>query len=233
MIRRATSRIATLATIVVITAIAMPGRSVADVAARSALRFAPGSELWMEGKSTVHDWESRTKTIHVVFTRAARQADPSATAAIQALVRSKGVRSVDVQIPVSSLHSKKKGLDKNLLKSMRADKYPTIHFRMDRYTVVSPATADTLKLRLEGALTVRGIEKPVTLDARARKGDKGVWIEGAEPLDMSDFGIKPPTMMLGTLKVKDRIVIHYRLLLAPDMAVASVTSRPSDRKRSP
>jgi polyisoprenoid-binding protein YceI len=222
MIRRAAAHVATLATIVVITAIAMPGRSVADVAARSALRFAPGSELWMEGKSTVHDWESRTKTINVVFTRAAGHADPSATAAIEALVRSKGVRSVDVRIPVSTLHSERKGLDKNLLKSLDADKYPTIHFRMDRYTVVSPATADSLKLRVEGALTVRGIEKPITLDARALKGDKGVWLEGAEPLDMSDFGIKPPTMMLGTLKVKDRIVIHYRLLLAPDTAVAGV-----------
>src|SRR5207342_3143332 len=111
-------------------------------------------------------------------------------AAIEALVRSKGVRSVDVRIPVSTLHSERKGLDKNLLKSLDADKYPTIHFRMDRYTVVSPATADSLKLRVEGALTVRGIEKPITLDARALKGDKGVWLEGAEPLDMSDFGIK-------------------------------------------
>jgi len=222
MIRRATAHVATLATLVVITAIATPGRGMADVAARSALRFAPGSELWMEGKSTVHDWESRTRTINVAFTRTAGQADPSATTAIEALVRRKGVRSVDVRIPVSTLHSERKGLDKNLLKSLRADTYPTIRFRMDRYTVVSPATADTMKLRLEGALTVRGIEKRITLDARARKGDKGVWIEGAEPLDMSDFGIKPPTMMLGTLKVKDRIVIHYRLLLAPDVAVAAV-----------
>jgi len=122
---------------------------------------------------------------------------------------------------VSTLHSEKKGLDKNLLKSLHSDTYPTIHFRMDRYTVVSPAAADTLKLLLEGALTVGGVEKRITLDARVRKADKGVWIEGAEPLDMSDFGIKPPTMMLGTLRVKDRIVIHYRLLLAPDAAVAA------------
>jgi len=222
MIRRAAAPVATVATIAVITAIAMPCRSVADVAAHSALRFAPGSELWMEGKSTVHDWESRTKTINVVFTRAAGRADPSASAAIEAFVRSRGIRSVDVRIPVSSLHSERKGLDKNLLKSLRADKYPTIQFHMDRYTVVSPVTADTLKLRLEGALTIRGIARPITLDARARKEDKGMWIEGAEPLDMSDFGIKPPTMMLGTLKVKDRIVIHYRLLLAPDTAVADV-----------
>ena len=220
MIRRPAAPIATFAMILAILAIATPGGSRAEAASRAALTLAPGSELWMEGKSTVHDWESRTRTLHVAFTRAAGPADLSARG-IETLIRGRAILGVDVRIPVASLHSEKKGLDKNMLKALHADQYPTIDFHMDRYTIVARTAADTLKLRLEGTLTVRGIEKRLTLDAVARKADKGEWVDGAQALNMSDFGIKPPTMMMGTLKVRDRIVVHYHLLLVPDSAVAS------------
>lgn len=190
--------------------------------ARSAFRCAPGSELWMEGKSTVHDWQSRTGTVNVVFTRAAGGVDPAAAPAIEALVRGKGVRGVEVEIPVATLHSERKGLDKNMMKALNADQYPTIHFRMDRYTVISPASVDTLRLRISGALTVSGTRKNISFIARAWKSPRGEWVEGIEPLSMTDFGIKPPRMMLGTLKVADRIDIHYRLLLAPETRVAKL-----------
>ena len=64
-------------------------------------------------------------------------------------------------------------------------------------------------------LTVAGRERPVTLAARACGGDQGLWLEGRETLRMTDFGIKPRTMMLGSLRVKDQIIVRYRMLLVP------------------
>ena len=221
MLRRTAIAVAVLAAVVAtLAAISITlGAAAAAATARAALGLAPGSELWMEGKSTIHEWQSRTHSVAVVFTRATQQPDPKGGAAIEALVRANGVRGVDVQIPVASLHSDKKGLDKNMLKALRADTYPTIHFRMERYTVVSRPSTDTLKLKIAGALTVSGTERHITLDATARRSDKGEWIDGTEPLLMTDYGIKPPTMMLGRLKVADSIVIHYHLLLASDTGV--------------
>jgi hypothetical protein len=43
----------------------------------------------------------------------------------------------------------------------------------------------------------------------------GVWLEGTHPMKMTDFDIKPPKMMMGTIKVHDPIVVRYRLLLVP------------------
>ena len=221
MIRRAATIAATLAAMLL--AGDLPAASGASTAegSRAALVLGPGSEVWMEGKSTVHDWESHTTSVGATFTRAATQADPAGAAAIEGLVRANGVRGLDVRIPVATLHSGKPGLDKNLLKSLQAERYPAIEFRMERYSVVSPETADTLKLSVEGLLTVAGTGRHVVLVAGAWKGDKGEWIDGTVPLDMSAFGIKPPTMMLGALKVNDRIVIHYRLLLVPDPGAQS------------
>jgi hypothetical protein len=62
---------------------------------------------------------------------------------------------------------------------------------------------------------VAGRERPVALIARAYIADQGLWLAGRETLLMTDFGIKPRKMMLGTLRVKDQIVVNYRLLLVP------------------
>ena len=208
---------ASLALLVVAFAgIAVPCGGARDAPTRAALSFAPGSELRMEGTSTMHEWESRTATVNAVFTRASGQADPSGAAAIEAFIRADGVRGIEVQIPVATLHSERNGLDRNMMKSLQAGRFPTIHFRMQRYAVVSAAGVDTLRLRVAGELTVAGVDKDITLDARAWKSDQGEWVEGSEPLNMSEFGIKPPRLMLGALKVGNQVVIHYRLLLAPD-----------------
>ena len=38
-------------------------------------------------------------------------------------------------------------------------------------------------------------------------------IDGEQPLLMTDFGVKPPSMFLGTVKTQDRIVVKFHLEL--------------------
>ena len=49
-------------------------------------------------------------------------------------------------------------------------------------------------------------------------GDKQFQVKGEVPLKMSDFGIDPPTAMMGTLKTGNEVVIKYNLEFekAPD-----------------
>jgi hypothetical protein len=188
----------------------------------SATKAATGSELWMDGTSTIHDWECRTSDVQVALVKAQGHAEPANGASIEALIRGKAFDGLDVAIPVRAFRADRKGLEKNMLKALQSDKYPEVRFHMQRYTVTSAEHADTLTMRIEGMLTVSGVEKNVSLAARAWKGDSGEWVEGSEALKMSDFGIKPPRMMLGTLKVADPVVIHYRLLLAPGSGVVGM-----------
>jgi hypothetical protein len=188
----------------------------------SAKRTHTESELWMDGTSTIHDWECRTSDVKLDLRRAKGHAEPPSGAAIEALIRGKAFDGLEVTIPVRTFRADRKGLEKNMLKALQSQLYPEIRFRMRRYTVTSAEHADTLALRVEGVLTVSGVEKDVALAARAWQGDGGEWVEGSEILKMSEFGIKPPRMMLGTLKVADRVVIHYHLLLTPPIGVVGV-----------
>jgi YceI-like protein len=179
----------------------------------SGIHLGGGSSLWIEGKSNLHEFESRTSTVAVNLKRESGAAKPATVAELEAVVRGP-VTALDVDVPVTSLHSGKAGLDKNLWQDLRADANPTIHFHLTKYAAGAPG--DTTNITAEGTLRIAGRERPVTLHARAYRAAAGWWIDGNHELQMTDFGIKPRTMMLGTLRVKDEVVVHYHLLLIPE-----------------
>jgi polyisoprenoid-binding protein YceI len=176
-------------------------------------RLGPGSSLRITGTSSVHDYESRTLETSVEITRRAGSTAVSGGDGLAGLVRAAAIQSVDVKVPVRSLHSPRKGLDANLYKALKADAHPAITVHLDRYTTAAPASGDTIRVNASGTIRVAGVERPLTIEARLHRGDGGTWVTGRHTLRMSEFGIKPPTMMMGTLRVRDPVTIHFRLLL--------------------
>jgi len=178
-----------------------------------------GSTLWIEGTSTLHDWSARTDSSVLVFKVAGGTAKPADAPGIEAQVRAQAVHGVGVDVPVHSLRSKDEKLDKNMWKAMRTDEFPNIHFELSSYAPGPPRSGnDTLAIQAKGTLTICGKSRPIDLDAAAYKGGGGLWLVGSEELLMSEYGIKPPKMMMGTIKVGDKIQVHYRLLLVPGTA---------------
>ena len=182
----------------------------------SGVHLGPGSALWLNGTSNVHDFEGRTSTLIVRVSGDSTQHAPSTPAELEAYLRSTGVRSLEVEVPTNSLRSGKAGLDKNMWSDLEADKHPAIQFHLAHYSVAPRENpGDTLVVHMDGVLKIAGHERPVMLTARGVRGDNGIWFEGTYGLLMTDFGIKPRTMMLGTLRVRNAITVHYRLLLVP------------------
>lgn len=180
-----------------------------------AVKLGPGSSLWLNGTSTMHDFECRTTETEIAMTRDAALGDSPQDTGLPTLVRTSTIRTVDVTVPVSSLHSEKSGIDKNLRKTLNADKFKNITVHLDRYTMPAKGAAgDTIAIHAEGTITVAGQQRPIALEGRLYPGSGGMWLVGSHPLRMTALGIKPPTMMLGTIKVGDQVTVHYRLLLA-------------------
>jgi hypothetical protein len=186
------------------------------------LHMGQGSTLWLEGTSTLHNFESRTPDAKLAMTRDAATAELPDGASVSALVKGSAIRTVDVTVPVATLKSEKSGLDKNLWKTLKADEHKNITVHLEHYTLPAKAAAgDTIALTAEGTITVAGAQRPITLEARMYPGGGGMWLEGHQALRMTDFGIKPPTMMLGAVKVGDQVTIQYRLLLMTSSATAA------------
>lgn len=181
---------------------------------RAAVSLGPGSELWLEGTSTLHDYECRTSTLEMKCLRDAAQADPKDVAALDAWLRAGNLKGLDLVIPVGTMVSGKDGLDKNMYKTMRTKEFPNIRFLMSS-AQFGTARGDTLPVTANGTLTITDQQRTVAVKGHIVRAETGVWLEGTHPMKMSEFGVKPPKLMMGTIKVHDPIVVRFRLLLVP------------------
>ncbi len=192
-------------------------------AAPGELSLRPGSSLWLTGTSTVHKYRSQASKLDVTFTSdAALWPSVGGAEAIEGLIRAHGVTAIVVVVGVTGLKSGKDGLDKNMYKALRAEEHPEIRFKMVDYQVgASDSTGTHIDAR--GTLTVAGVEREITFPATERRDGDTLRLRASVPLLMTQFGIKPPKMMLGTIKTSDKVVVHIDLLIGPADGVRSAS----------
>jgi len=211
----ASSKSLALLVVVALACAAVPASSQAPALAPAAVRLGPGSTLWIEGGSNVHEWESRTTQPTVKLLRDASAADPNDVAALDAWLRGGGLKGLDLGVPLATMHSKKgSNLDKNMLKALKAEQNPEITFHLTQAKVGEPS-GDSLSVSADGVLRIAGRERPITVAGRLVRSEAGVWLNGSHGLRMSEYDVKPPTMMLGTMRVHDSVSVFFKLLLAP------------------
>jgi polyisoprenoid-binding protein YceI len=192
--------------------------------AGDALTLQAGSSLWLTGTSTVHDYSAKATKLEVTFRSdpARWPANVTGTEAIEGLIRAGGVSGTDVTVGVTGLKSGKDGLDKNMYKALLAAEHPEIRFRLEAYQV-GEADTSGLPIRANGFLTVAGVERPVSIAATVRRDGETLRLRAEVPLLMSQFGVKPPKMMLGTIKTADKVVVHFDLRIAADQTQPSAS----------
>lgn len=174
--------------------------------------LAPTSRLVLHGKSTLHDY-------HSVATRMELQVElgdvgSSSAPALERLRKAGAVKSIVLTIPVDGMRSDKDGLDKNMQKALKASEHRNIVFRISEPPQPSAWGDNGSDVTVNGVLEVAGQARPITIPLRVSSSADGIILEGRKALRMTQFGIKPPSMMLGTLKTADGIEIEFRLVLS-------------------
>ncbi len=193
-------------------------------AAPGDLTLQSGSRLWLTGTSTMHDYTSQASRLEVAFTSdpALWPAGVTGGDALEGLIRARGVTAIDVVVGVTGLKSGKDGLDKNMYKALLAEKHPEIRFKVAGYEVGAAGDTAGTPIDARGTLTVAGVEREIAMTATARREGDTIRLRGSVPLLMTQFGIKPPKMMLGAIKTSDKVVVHIDLVIgAPDGARAA------------
>ena len=198
-------------------ALAVAFSTAAGAQTKSAVRLqlAPGSQLTFEGTSTLHGFTCTTTTMQAYI-----DVDPAyQTASLSTIARP--LVAVQVVIPVKSLACGG-DLENNMRKTLNATQYPYVVYKLTTYDIVAgSASASAFAAATQGNLTISGKENPVTLTVKAtRSGDGVVSATGTQVIKMTEFGIKPPTFMLGTLRVGNELKVKFTIN-ATSAAVAS------------
>jgi len=167
-----------------------------------------GSNVKMEGTSTIHDWTVQSTNVGGFIEADSNFPESALTDAKAARPR------IQVSIPVASLKSYADAMDEVMEDHLNMDKYPRIEYRLIELKPKSAAgTAGPLKFDAVGALTVSGTTRTNTMPVTIERMDKTkIKVAGSTPLKMTDFDVVPPApRILGmpTIKTGDDIKISF------------------------
>jgi polyisoprenoid-binding protein YceI len=171
------------------------------------------SRLWIDGKSTVRKFSCKASAFSVEV-----DAAPGALASV--LSGTKAVRAVTLTVPAAKLDCSNGTMNEHMLKALKAKDAPTIEFKLGGYDVDKSAAG--VQGTLTGTLTLGGQTRPVSIAANGAPAAHGaLHVTGSYQLDMKEYGLKPPSLMMGTMKVDPVVTVNFDLLLKPAAIAAN------------
>ncbi len=147
------------------------------------------SKISVSGTSSLHDW---TMTMDQVSGQGAFKLEGNTIQSIS---------DVSITLKVEGLKSGKSGMDKNAYKAMETGKYPNMVYKSSKNAIAGNKVTST------GQLTLANTTKTVVLNLTCSATGNTVKCTGKLPIKMTDYGIKPPTAMMGTIKTGDALTI--------------------------
>jgi hypothetical protein len=156
----------------------------------------------ISGTSTMHDWEMKSskgecKTIFNLDNDG----------------KLKDISEMTFSILVKSLKSGKGGMDKNAYKALKADQFQYISATIKSCDIKSldnkNYTANSIiKLVIAG----KTVETDLVTQIK-RINDTSFSVKGEKKISMKDYGVEPPSFMLGAVKTGNDIVLNFDLIL--------------------
>ena len=184
----------------------------AGAAALMALGLATGasgqetsSSLVIEGTSTVRSWTCEAQSFSVV-------PDPPSGFENGVLEGKPALDAVTVTFPVKDIECGNGKMNDHMWNALKVGDHPRIRYSMSSYDI---ATAETgVEVKADGELTIAGTTRPITMAVTVTRNPNGaVRVRGEQEVRMTDFGVTPPTLMFGTLKVGDTVTVKFDLPL--------------------
>lgn len=117
-------------------------------------------------------------------------------------------------VRVRSLDCNNNLINRDLYKTLNADRYPFILLQLRDADLISSYPNNTYKYKVKVDLTLANNQRESNGEVLVQKIGAGVFrITGSQHIKLTDFSIKPPTAMLGLIVVDDEMVINFNVVV--------------------
>jgi len=173
--------------------------------------LAEGSSCSINGTSNISDWTATVNELDLqvviadnFFSRKGVKVDGRITSAA-------------LTIPVKSLDGGKgETMNDNIFEAFDESSNPQIIFQLQNGRILS-GNAQSFTLEISGVLSMAGQQKEVSLKLMGEMGEnRSLQFSGQHTLQMTAFGMEPPTAMFGAIEAGDEVVIDFNLKLKQD-----------------
>jgi polyisoprenoid-binding protein YceI len=158
-------------------------------------------DIRLNGTSNVHDWEMK-----------ALSGSSKAAFTVNSNGQVTSLSMLSFTLPAKNLKSKHTQMDKNTYKALNTDKNPDISFVLTSSTITATG-GNNYQIKCVGKLTIAGVTKHTDLVATGKydPSDKSFTVTGVKKMKMTDFNVKPPKALMGTIKTGNDISISYNV----------------------
>ncbi len=164
-----------------------------------------GSHVILEGTASTGDWECRSTELRAELRGPADLEDG----------RPAGVETAFLHLPVGGIRCGLTPMERDLRRALQADRHPRIVFRIQDVEpgdAIAGGPGTEFGVEVAGDLTVAGVRRPLAMTVGASVDPSGpVRLEASTRIAMSDFGVEPPTAMLGLIRAGDTVSVTLRL----------------------
>ncbi|WP_320051771.1 YceI family protein [uncultured Acetobacteroides sp.] len=125
-----------------------------------------------------------------------------------------GIKAAVVDVDASSLAGSKGGImNRKIKECFDSESYPHIRFVLAKVNGVQ-TTGNVSTINLVGNITIKTTTVPVEFLVKATALASGeIEVRTSKQIRMSDFNLKPPTALLGTLKTANDVTVNIYFLL--------------------
>lgn len=178
----------------------------------------PGSKVFMDGTSSIHDWTVEGAIISGAFEVEPEFLTDLSLKSVKSLMTKETNPKCEISIPVRSLKSGKQKMDEIMLDALKSSEHKAIVFKLKEMVVKGDVPASgAAKFDAKGDLTVAGTTKPCDMEVAIERVANGrVKFIGSQKLKMTDFGIAPPSPEIpgmDRIKTGDDITIRFEWLV--------------------
>jgi polyisoprenoid-binding protein YceI len=161
-----------------------------------------GYTVSIHGTSNLHDWDE-----NVVTVTGDGSVDWNGDASFD-------LDALNIKMDVHSIKSTEGSMmDKNTYKALKADDHPEITFAL--ITPVKAILVGSHTIAAKINLTIAGVTKAIDMSVTSVAAAHGnIAFEGTKTIKMTDYGVKPPVALLGTMRTGDDITIHFKTVFS-------------------
>lgn len=161
------------------------------------------SDVAVTGTSTLHDWESKAEKIEGESTIVIE--DGKLTS----------IDNLNFTVAVESIKSGKNGMDKKTREAFDFKKHPNITFQLSEITEITDS-----EIHANGTLNMAGATKTISVVGTYSVNSSGeLNVEGSKSITMSDYGMKPPTALMGTIKSGDEVEVVFNVVYQKNQSI--------------
>ncbi len=173
------------------------------IQAQSIYKLAKGPDVTFKllGSSNIHDWVMTSSGI-----------ESAGEFSFDSENKLTSLQSFNFYVAAKSLKSEHESMDNRTYKTIKADQYPKISYKLIS-AIITIIQKSKYLIKATGELTITGVTKAIIMDVTATVNpDNTINCTGFKKIQLTDYNIKPPSFMLGAMKVKNNLTIQFNLI---------------------